>query len=454
MKWLYDTIAGRTILVLVIGIGSVLALSHTLYEIGLEREARQHDTARLADRLAFLKQTIMRVPPGERDAAAHALSGGPIEIHWSLQPLASPGGMTAEAADRLQQELVERVPEIAELGLVIGASKEDESHASKDESPGHVLLISMQLQDGSWVNLSRVMLAGSRFSSPSFWISALIMMAGALVVSALMASWLTRPLSELTNATHRLFATPVPEPIPPRGPKEVRDLSMAFNEMQVRINQLLTDRTQMLAAISHDLRTPITRLRLRLEENIEEKAKTSASSDLDEMEEMIDAALAFLKGEATDEIIQTLDLVAVLETITGDMTDAGAAVSLSGARHAVMRGRRLSLKRAFTNLIQNAVKYGGGASVAISQEGAAITVSIEDDGPGIPEEEMERVFSPFYRLESSRARETGGHGLGLTVARTAIRAHGGEITIANLQPKGLQVRVIVPKSDTDHAAKT
>lgn len=454
MKWLYDTISGRTILVLVIGIGLVLALSHTLYEIGLEREAKQHDTARLADRLAFLKHTITRLPPAERDAAAHALSGGPIEIHWSLQPLASPGGMTAESADRLRQELLERVPEIANLGFVIGASKEGDSHASKDESPGHVLLISMQLQDGSWVNLSRVTLAGSRFSSLSFWISALIMMAGALVVSALMASWLTRPLSELTNATHRLFATPVPEPIPPRGPKEVRDLSVAFNEMQVRIDQLLTDRTQMLAAISHDLRTPITRLRLRLEENIEEKAKISASSDLDEMEEMIDAALAFLKGEASDEAVQTLDLVAILETITGDMTDAGASVVLSGARHAVMRGRRLSLKRAFTNLIQNAVKYGGGARVAISQDGAAITASIEDDGPGIPEEEMERVFSPFYRLESSRARETGGHGLGLTVARAAIRAHGGEITIANLQPKGLQVRVVIPKVDTKYVTKT
>lgn len=446
MKWLTDTIAGRTILVLVLGFGIVLLASYTVYELTIERETRTQNASRLAERLIFLKQSALKLPSDQRDSAVHSLSGGAIEIHWSLQPLATPGGTSAVSAEDLRKDLLSRAPELGQHGLVVGTNEDvPESHTHKKVGDhAHIILISMQLEDQSWINVSQVAFAGSRFVSPSYWLSVLVLAAGTVAISVLMARWLTGPLSTLTAAARKLFASVEQTRIPESGPREVRDLSVAFNEMQERINKLINDRTQTLAAISHDLRTPLTRLRLRIENLNDDLVKEGAASDLGDMEEMIDATLAFLKGEGSDEPLQTFDLAAVLDTITSDLVDTGAVAFLSGDRNVVVRGRRLALKRAFTNILQNAVKYGVTARTRVAVQDGSVSVIVDDDGPGIPESEQQRVFSPFYRIEASRSPDTGGHGLGLTVAQAIIQAHGGNIRLHNRMPSGLSVAVSMP----------
>lgn len=447
MKWLTDTIAGRTILVLVFGFGAVLFASHTVYEYAIERETSTLNTVRLAERLLFLKRVLLRLPDDQRDAAALSLSGGAVEIHWSLRPLATPGGPSAVSTENLRKELLARTPDLAEHGLIVGISEDvADTHATNKSPHNHVVLISMQLEDQSWINLSQVTLTGSRFASPSYWLSVLIFALSTVALSVLMARWLTSPLSNLTAASRKLFARMEQTAVPEAGPKEVRELGVAINEMQERIRKLITDRTQTLAAISHDIRTPLTRLRLRLESLDDDQFKTGANADLSDMEGMIDATLAFLGGEGSDEPTQTFDLVTVLDTITSDLTDIDAIATLSGVRSVVVRGRRLALKRSFTNVLQNAVRYGGLARTSVSTQNGQVVVVVEDDGPGIPPSELERVFSPFYRLEASRSFDTGGHGLGLTVAQTIVRAHGGEITLQNRSPRGLSVTITLPSA--------
>lgn len=446
MTWLTDTIAGRTMLVLVIGIGTVLTLSHAAYEWIHERESQHTNISRLAERLVFLKNTMLRLPDDQRDAVAHSLSGGPIEIHWSEQPLATEGGGAVPSAPELKSNLLAAAPEIGEYGLIIGATADiDKSHDHKKPADHtHTVLISMQLEDASWINLSQVVLQGSRLTSPSFWIAGAVLAAGTVIVSILMAYWLTHPLSNLTSTVNRLFAGVEKTAVPEVGPREIRELGAAFQAMQERIQRLISDRTQTLAAISHDLRTPLTRLRLRMEQISDEAARTSFAADLDEMEEMIEATLSFLKGEGSDEAVQAFDLVAVLETITGDIVDSGAEASLTGARTAVVHGKRLALKRALSNILHNAVKYGNRVRTNVSVEPGSVVVEMEDDGPGIPAEELHKVFEPFYRLEASRSRDTGGYGLGLTVARTIIQAHGGRLVLSNKASGGLLATVRLP----------
>jgi two-component system, OmpR family, sensor kinase len=448
MKWLTDTIAGRTMLVLLLGIGGVLLLANILYEIGFEKELKARDAARLADRLLVLKQTIGRLPPEERDDAAHSLSGGPIEVHWSKDPLANPGGTRDDLARDLRARLLASAPDLDGDRLILGSSPElpDLHKGQKPQDHLHTTLISLGLEDSSWINVSLTTLQGSRLSSPSFLFTLLAMSLGVGAVSILMARWLTRPLSDLTAATNLQFAGGSANAVPETGTREVRELGSAINELKRRIGRLLQDRTHMLAAVSHDLHTPLTRLRLRLEDISDDAARSSIEADLNEMEQMLDATLSFLKGEARDEEIQPIDLVAIVETIANDMTDASADVTVDGLRHAVIKGRRLALKRALTNIIQNAVKYGKLARINISDARNSFEITVTDQGPGIPEKDHEAAFAPFHRLEISRSKETGGYGLGLSVAQTIVRAHGGEIALQNLSPNGLSVGIRLPKT--------
>ncbi|MBC7905194.1 MAG: two-component sensor histidine kinase, partial [Rhodospirillaceae bacterium] len=234
-------------------------------------------------------------------------------------------------------------------------------------------------------------------------------------------------------------------PLPPGGPREVRSAASAFNEMQGRIRRFVDDRTHMLAAISHDMRSPITRLHLRVEMLPEGEARTRMLADLDEMQAMVSSTLEFAKGEETDERVQTMDLAATLEAICDNTTDMGLAADYEWTGRLVCSGRPLALKRALANLVENAARYGEKAMVHASRHGNEIHVVVEDTGPGIPKESMEKVFTPFYRVEPSRSRKTGGIGLGLTVARTIIRAHGGDITLENKAEGGLRAVVSLPQ---------
>lgn len=446
MSWLWDTIAGRTILILVVGLSFSLAVSQFFYQRGLERELRESNAVRLADRLIVLRQTLTRVPHGERDDTAHTLSGGPIELHWSPEPLAIAGGRLDAIAERLREVVLERATDLSDKGLVIGTSQigGEETHPGKAHGTDHITLISMALPDGSWLNMSLAQVAQTSIGSPSFLATALLLAAAIVILAALMGRWLTRPLLGLADGARQLFAGAQHIQVPEQGTREVRDLAVAFNEMQARIARLIGDRTDMLAAISHDLRTPLTRLRLRAERIGDRKTQAEIEADLDEMDGMLDATLAFLRGDKSDEDVQPVDVVAILQTIVSDFEDAGEAVSLQTSRRVVVEGRRLSLKRALTNLVQNAIKHAGSAEIAVSESSGVASITIADRGPGIALDQMENVFSPFTRLDPARGKQSGGYGLGLTVARSLIRMHGGDVRLFNRPSGGLEAQVSLP----------
>lgn len=314
------------------------------------------------------------------------------------------------------------------------------------------MLVSLRLPDGEWLNLTL------RVTSPSPWHSETFLFAFALMTltAVMLVLWatrrLTRPVRELAEAADRLGRDVNSPPLPEAGPREVATAAHAFNTMAGRIRRFVSDRTLMLAAVSHDLRTPITRMRLRAEFVEDEEIRAKMLADLAEMEAMVNASLAFARDDQTAEASVPLDLVALVRTVLDEASDAAAAREdapmpgdYTGPERLTLRARPLALKRAIANLVQNALLHGGSARVhAEPPSGGTVRLVISDDGPGIPEASLEAVFQPFRRLEDSRNRETGGTGLGLPIARNILRGHGGDVVLANRPGGGIDAIVTLP----------
>jgi signal transduction histidine kinase len=435
--WL-DSLAVQTMLVVMLGIGAMHVASLWTYQRALIAETELASEARLADRLLAIKRTVMRADPAEREAVAHDMSGGAIEAHWSRTDFAVQGAAASENWKSLGEHLVRLAPELGADGLVIGAS-------SQGVQDPHLAVISMRLPDQSWVNVSLLSWSPRPTDIHGTLLSTSLMAVGALVIALLLVRSQTRPLSTFVKAAERIAHVRGVKPVEEEGPREVRALATAFNDMQRRITRLIDDRTHALAAVSHDLKTPITRLRFRAEEMKDASLRAAVASDLDEMERMIDQTLAYLKEERGDEEVKPVDLVAILETVTDDVTDQGGEARLQGSGAAIVSGRRLALKRAFANLIGNAVKYGRRAETRVEDGPDQVRVTISDEGPGMAVEDRERALQPFVRLEPSRNSETGGFGLGLTIADAVIRGHGGSLQLSNGAQRGLVVSVVLPK---------
>jgi signal transduction histidine kinase len=259
---------------------------------------------------------------------------------------------------------------------------------------------------------------------------------------------LTAPVRTLARAAEALGRDVNAPPLPEDGPSEVATAAVAFNTMAARIRRFVQDRTELLTAIGHDLRTPITRLKLRAEFMEDDEQRRKMLIDLEELEAMVSATLAFGRDATSAEQVTPLDLAELLRTIIDEASDAWPEMveklRYEGPSHLTIRARTLALKRALANLVANAVNYGGGAVVRLTQLSGMVTIEIEDDGPGIPPQELDRAFEPFHRGEPSRNRETGGVGLGLPIARNILRAHGGDVTLANRSTGGLRATVTLP----------
>jgi signal transduction histidine kinase len=305
---------------------------------------------------------------------------------------------------------------------------------------GHV---GVQLTNGCW---AEIMLHGP---PPDFaWIRLLTRFGGFGLVIVLCSLWFARgaarslgQFSAAADAVGRSVDAPL---LPESGPREVRLAAKAFNRMQERLKRFVNDRTQMLAAISHDLRTPLTRLRLRAEFVDDDAQRGKMLGDIAEMEAMIAATLAFARDDAVREPRSPQDLDQLLDQLASDLCDGGYPVQYEPTAPVVVSCSPGSLRRALANLAENAVKYGGVARLMLERAGDLVTILIEDDGPGIASEMAEQVFQPFFRLEGSRNRDTGGVGLGLSVARTIIRGHGGDVALSNRPEGGLRVTVTLP----------
>lgn len=257
---------------------------------------------------------------------------------------------------------------------------------------------------------------------------------------------ITRPLSNLVRAAEGLGRNVRQPKLAEKGARELRDAAHAFNTMQDRLHRYLDSRTRVLAAMSHDLKTPLTRLRLQVETALDDPAiQARFSKELDEMEGMVRGALALFRGLDDDEVLAPIDINALMATLRSEFAEMGADVTIEGKAAQPFTGKPQALKRCLTNLIANAVKFGVRATIVI-EEGVALIIRVRDDGPGIPPEELERVFEPFYRVESSRNRDTGGTGLGLSIARDVAQAHGGSLTARNLAAGGLEALLVLPRS--------
>jgi signal transduction histidine kinase len=268
------------------------------------------------------------------------------------------------------------------------------------------------------------------------------------IVSTLVSIWMARriaaPIREFAGAAERLGLDLTAPPLAVRGPQELRSTIRAVNRMQHRLQRFLEDRTQMLAAISHDLRAPLARLRLRAELVGDGEQQRKMFDDLDSMNAMIESTLAFARDDARQEPRTLVDLGVLVGDVCEDAGDSGDKVAYTGQRGIDVSCRPSLVRRAVANLVDNAVKYGGGARVKLIHDIERVVIVVDDDGPGIPPDEHEKVFAPFYRREPARDPAKAGVGLGLSIARTVAREHGGDVTLANRDGGGLSVRVELP----------
>lgn len=256
---------------------------------------------------------------------------------------------------------------------------------------------------------------------------------------------ITRPLSGLARAAETIGRGERASPLPEQGARELRDAARAFNTMQERLHRYLDSRTGVLAAMSHDLKTPLTRLRLQVETLIDDAAlRERLGRELDEMESLVRGALALFRGLDEQEAIEPLDVDALVESVRRGFAEMGHEVSVTGHSSGPFPGRPQALKRCLTNLVSNAVKFGERAHIDV-HDGAALRIVVSDEGPGIAQEFLERVFEPFFRLESSRNRDTGGSGLGLSIARDVAQAHGGTLRLRNRSRGGLEAELRLPR---------
>lgn len=353
-----------------------------------------------------------------------------VEVH-EMEPVPPPGvpGMT--------------MPGMTMPGMFRGMA--ERHHAMMGHRSTSVeMQLSIALQGGNWLNVA------TRFHRPPLqwaWVSAVTFaLTAALIVAVVWfaLSRLTGPLRRLAAAADRLGLGEDVTEIAPTGPEELRRLTTAFNAMQARLTRMIAERTRMLAALGHDLRSPLTAMRVRVELVDDDETRERLIATLDEMQEMVEATLAFARGMASTEPAETVDPAEFLRALLDDIAETGGTVTLEAVPGSALSLRPHALRRALRNVIDNALRYGGQAAVRLEWVGDRARITVADDGPGIPESELERVFEPFVRLEASRSRETGGSGLGLAIARTIINAHGGDIRLANRPEGGLTATIDLP----------
>lgn len=306
------------------------------------------------------------------------------------------------------------------------------------------LVLSIALSSGAWLNVRTM------FHRPPLqyaWASMVAFLLSAILIAGIV--WLAigkivGPLNTLAAAAGRLGRGEAVGLIEPTGPLEVRRLTDAFNDMRGRLTRFVEERTRLLAALGHDLRSPLTAMRLRLELLEDDENSARLRTTVDEMQTMVEATLAFARGAASRESHETFDIGVLLRDLAGDVAEAGGSVSVDADEGLPVRAQPTGIRRALRNIVENAVRYGGKADISVRQWESMVEISVTDDGPGIPEERLEDVFTPFVRLENSRSQETGGVGLGLAIARTYIHANGGEIGLKNRPEGGLEVTIRVP----------
>jgi signal transduction histidine kinase len=466
MRLLPQSLFGRLVLVMLSGL--LLAQLLTAFILLRDRGQALYDVVRqnLIIRTAGIVRLLDTLTPAERQRLLPLLSGSDLLVTLSRQPRPVPD---SEAESRLASEVVRRqlmarIPDkpnimVSVEGTVMQSTMQGMHRRMMGGSPmsgpwayargvhamARFFRIQVELADGTWVGFER------GISEEMFdWPVALLVALSVLLLSVILLSLfgvhsIVKPLRRLRQAAEGLGKDIRQPPLELTGPSEVRETARAFNTMQQRLKNYIEDRAGILAAVSHDLKTPLTRLRLRTDLMEDDELREKTQKDLDDMEAMVTATLDFMRGSETGEVSQRIDLNALLESVQQDAQETGKSVSIEGCAASPFMGKPLALKRCLVNLVDNAVRYGGSCEIIIEERDRSLQLDICDRGPGIPEEMLERVFDPFFRVESSRAQTTGGSGLGLGIARNIARAHGGDLTLNNRGNEGLCAHLVLPR---------
>ncbi len=468
---------GRLVLVLLAGL--ILAQLATAYINLSERDQLLYRAGgmRLAQQISDIAKLLDTLPAAERARVVAVFNAPPLVVSLERASIA-PNQANAETDFRLSMfaaalryalgedtpvKVVRREGTPESFRIPARAGPPDTSmmpgqmrgrgmpwgRGMQDVSPaGAFFTVQTALRDGTLVTFDSYLSPQASGMPLRVALTLLILLGSVILLSLVAVRWVTGPLSALAIAAEKLGEDINRPPLPETGPTELRRAAKAFNTMQRRLSRFISDRTRILTAMSHDLKTPITRLRLRTALLDDESVRAKFERDLQEMEAMVTQTLEFMRDANAVETMQRIDVTALLESLQADYEDSGSSVQIEGIATQALPGRPLALRRCFTNLLDNAIRYGQRATIKVEDNADALIIRILDDGPGIPGQELEQVFEPFFRGEASRSRETGGTGLGLGIARNIARGHGGELVLKNRPAGGLEATLSLPRLHT------
>jgi len=472
-RWLPRTLFGRLLLVLASGllVAQLLSAAINVAErdrllsssFGMQPAQRIADVVRLLDDLGEAERTrvvaVFRVPPLVLSLHPAPLTAEDAATTWHTKMFASRlrAALGGERPVRVESRegYVPAAPMGGGPGQRQGAMRGGGAGGGAGGGPGMmmgrgpgaaaaIVRTEVQLRDASWARFDTELPAAPQALPWRLALTLAVLLASVLALSFVAVRWVVRPLQQLTEAAQALGQDLQRPPLPEDGPREVQQAARAFNTMQRRLAAFIDERTRMLTALSHDLKTPLTRMRLRADLLDDDEQRLRFESDLKEMEAMVTQTLEFMRGLGGQDPRQPVDMMALLATVQADQQAMGRSVAVVGRATQPCIGVASLLRRALGNLIDNAVLYGGQATVLVEETPDALVLRIQDEGPGMPAADLERVFEPFYRLEASRSRATGGTGLGLGIARNIARTHGGDVVLHNRPEGGLEARLSLP----------
>lgn len=466
MRLLPQSLFARMMLVLVSGLIVAQLLSASINFAERDRLLLRASGMQPAQRIADIVKLLDSLSPAERSRIVAILNAPPHIVSLEQAPVAQSDAATANPRavmfsavlraalgdDRPVRVVVRESPSDAwPRGFGPGRHQAMMGRQAAMPGPhrfapgGMFFLTQVRLQDGAWVTFDTHIPKESAELPWRLLSRLLVLLAAVLILSFIAVRWITRPLHVLASAAEELGKDIDRPPLPESGPIELRRAAHAFNTMQARLARFIRDRTRILTAMSHDLKTPITRMRLRADLLEDDDLRSRFEKDLKDMEAMVAQTLDFMRGLDKSEPRQPVDIMALLESLQADNEEMGRRVAIEGQARAPYQGDPIRLKRCLSNLIDNAVLYGKRAEVVVEDTPVELTIRIRDEGMGIPEAELEKVFEPFYRLEGSRSRETGGTGLGLGIARNVARAEGGDVRVRNHPGGGLEAILSLPR---------
>lgn len=465
MRTFIDSLRGQVILLIIFALFIAQAVSLWLFVDERSLAVRAALGFEAADRAANIALLIHEAPTDLHPSILRAASSPLVRFEIAPRPAVDHEGhgrgrgiesrirtlMGDSFTAPIRVELHEIETELVSVPGIPQAMLEMHRDMLHDQLSTMEMQLSIALQSGQWLNVE------TRFHRPPLqwaWVSTLSFgLTSAFILILVLWFVLTRligPLRNLSNAAERLGRGEEVAVLHPIGPSEVRDLTKAFNRMQARLTRFVADRTQLLAALGHDLRSPLTAIRVRAEMVDDEETRDRIVASVEEMQEMVDATLSFARGVATTEPSETVDLGDFVKSLCFELLETGSTLTCEVPEGVFARIRTTQMRRALRNVIENAVRYGDRANISLSVQNDTVQILIADQGPGIAADALEKVFEPFVRLETSRSRETGGTGLGLSIAKTIIQSHGGHITLENRSEGGLLAIIELPLEDEVH----